>query len=638
MIETEDNSRADSSSRDPAHTLRELLVIRLLAGREDGIWRGRLSSSALSTAVAAFALDRLNRDAHRDAVRRALHWLVHNVNADGGWGDTIDSPSNLSATLISWAALEGTENDSPEPPGARHNASALLRCQAIERGRTWIERTIGSLDPHSLAKSVLAAYGDDRTFSVPILAFCALAGRMGTGTDAWKKVPQLPFELASLPRRFFSAVRMQVVSYAIPALIAIGMVRHILCPSRNPVTRGLRNVLSDCVMRRLLAMQPEGGGFLEAAPLTGFVAASLAGAGLSDHPVARRAAGFLQTTQRADGSWPIDTDLAMWVTTGAASALAAADPDSRFWLADERANVRRWIVSHQQRCAHPFTGSPPGGWGWSDRSGSVPDADDTAGALLALRALMPIPRESGDDAESVLQSARAGIGWLLGIQNRDGGFPTFCRGWGRLPFDRSCPDLTAHAIRAFDAWIEHVPRDWAKRMVRSRAKAVRFLCESQKSDGSWISLWFGNQSAPNFANPTHGTSMVLLALYSPERDPFERASRQKALAWLLAAQDAGGGWGGAPGCEPTVEETAWALAALRTQTDESPDRAAEFDRACRRGLNWLATAWSGELPVRPSPVGLYFARLWYSEALYPLVFSLSAAAKTRFTWRGDPSP
>ncbi len=28
--------------------------------------------------------------------------------------------------------------------------------------------------------------------------------------------------------------------------------------------------------------------------------------------------------------------------------------------------------------------------------------------------------------------------------------------------------------------------------------------------------------------------------------------------------------------------------------------------------------------LEPAPVGLYFARLWYYEKLYPLIYSLSA--------------
>src|SRR4029079_14402375 len=38
--------------------------------------------------------------------------------------------------------------------------------------------------------------------------------------------------------------------------------------------------------------------------------------------------------------------------------------------------------------------------------------------------------------------------WIRDLQNHDGGWPTFCRGWGHLPFDRSGSDLTAHNLRA----------------------------------------------------------------------------------------------------------------------------------------------------------------------------------------------
>ena len=52
-------------------------------------------------------------------------------------------------------------------------------------------------------------------------------------------MPQLPFELAALPFRFFQTIRLPVVSYALPALIAIGLVRHAQRPSWNPLTRPL---------------------------------------------------------------------------------------------------------------------------------------------------------------------------------------------------------------------------------------------------------------------------------------------------------------------------------------------------------------------------------------------------------------
>ncbi len=59
--------------------------------------------------------------------------------------------------------------------------------------------------------------------------------------------------------------------------------------------------------------------------------------------------------------------------------------------------------------------------------------------------------EFTSDEKSSLQAAAV---WLLDLQNRDGGWPTFCRGWGTLPFDRSSCDLTAHALRALSKWLK----------------------------------------------------------------------------------------------------------------------------------------------------------------------------------------
>ncbi len=578
-----------------AADLARSLARRLLDGRMDGRWRGRLSASALSTAVAGLAVQRLDPAGNAAAAARAAAWIAGHANADGGWGDTTDSPSNASTTLLSWAALSALAPDSP----------------ALPRAASWLAARLGSLAPQDIARAVLAAYGDDRTFSVPILTFCALAGRAGPDPGAWRDIPQLPFELAAVPRRFYAAIRLPVVSYALPALIAIGLVRHRRAPSRNPALRALRDSLVPGVLRRLEALQPAGGGFLEAAPLTGFVAVSLAGCGLTEHPVARRACDFLRATQREDGSWPIDTDLALWVTTGAASALAAADPDGALWPVAERLELRRWLLDRQFAHVHPFTGAAPGGWGWTDLPGAVPDADDTAGALLALHALGP------PDAE-VLRAANAGARWLLDLQNRDGGIPTFCRGWGRLPFDRSCPDLTAHALRAWGAWSGRLPGATVRRIDTARRGALGFLARTQARDGTWSPLWFGNQSAKDGANRTYGTSLVLRALQECAQGAVAERMRRAAASWLADAQNADGGWGGDRGLESTAEETALAVAALAGEA--SPE-------AVLRGLSWLAEVWGAPQNPTPSPIGLYFARLWYAETLYPLVFSLAAAAR-----------
>ncbi len=79
---------------------------RLLAARgPQGYWEGRLSSSALSTATAVFALAVADGEKHSSLTDRGLQWLCRNQNADGGWGDTVQSPSNLSTTMLCYSAL-----------------------------------------------------------------------------------------------------------------------------------------------------------------------------------------------------------------------------------------------------------------------------------------------------------------------------------------------------------------------------------------------------------------------------------------------------------------------------------------------------------------------------------------------------
>ena len=69
----------------------------------------------------------------------------------------------------------------------------------------------------------------------------AVAGKLGP--DGWRFVPQLPFELAACPFWVFQWVRLPVVSYALPALIAIGRVRHHHRPTWFPPWRWLRNAV-----------------------------------------------------------------------------------------------------------------------------------------------------------------------------------------------------------------------------------------------------------------------------------------------------------------------------------------------------------------------------------------------------------
>lgn len=555
----------------------------------EGCWRGQLTASPLATAVAALAWQRADPVLYRERIARACEWIRATQHPDGGWGDTPTSQPNLSTTLLAWSTLSAC--------GASDDA------EARDAATSWIARQRGDTHPDTLAAGILQTYGADKTFSVPILTHCALAGTLGA--TPWQHVPALPFELAALPHAFFRWLRLPVVSYALPALIAIGLVRHVHTHRGWSLRGWIRNRVRQLVLKKLAALQPTNGGFLEAPPLTAFVVLSLCASGYHTLDVTTRGLRFLCQSQREDGSLPIDTDLATWVTTHAVRALA---PDA---LTDSQAQgVRAWLLAAQHKTRHPYTHATGGGWPWTDHPGGVPDADDTSGVLLALL------RSRGSHGE-IEHAVRAGLSWLLQLQNRDGGMPAFCKGWGTMPFDRSCPDITAHALLAFARWRGHPPSDGLP-LAQAIQKGLTFLSTTQSPEGAWLPLWFGNLQTKGHGNPVFGTAQVCLAL-SEVDDPQSMPMRMLGLTFLAEQQNADGGWGGARGVASSVEETALALAALAVNRVEAP---------LRSGLRWLLEATQHGSTFPAAPIGLYFSSLWYAEALYPVLFSLQALRLT----------
>jgi squalene-hopene/tetraprenyl-beta-curcumene cyclase len=568
---------------------------RLLELRDpSGIWRGRLCSSSLATAVAVAALWSIDPDRHRQRILSGLGWLAHDANEDGGWGDSPASRSGLAATILALCAFTAA--------GGRERYG-----DTISRAEQWLCREAGGVDTQSISNALGRRYGKDRSFAVPILTFAVITGLLGD--DSWKAVPALPFELGAFSHRVLKWLRLPVVSYALPALIAIGQVRHFHHPPRCPVKKLIRNALRARTLRKLERIQPPGGGFLEAVPLTGFVAISLASMDRRDCPVVKRAEDFLLRTMREDGSWPIDADLATWVTTLSINALGDKMPE------EAAGPVRQYLLDTQLRGVHPFTQAEPGGWAWTDLDGGVPDADDTSSALLALKSLGP-----GKTPSECIGAMRAGVRWLLRLQNADGGWPTFCRGWGRLPFDRSTPEITAHAAAAVSSCTDACEESLRSSLTRAVDRSLDFLSGAQGQDGAFAPLWFGNEAAPDRQNPVYGTARVMryLSRLGPEFNDKSGGIIARAREYLLSARSENGAWGGAPGISPTIEETAVALEALA---------AVDSEQDLETSSKWLVEQISrvDELPA--SPIGLYFAELWYYERLYPLIFAVGALRK-----------
>ena len=559
----------------------EVTSLLLSKRTQGGLWRGELSSSAISTAVAIFALRQIDANRYTETIQCGAEWLLRTMQADGSWGDSIESPSNMTATLLTYAALFAMD-------------------QAPEATRHYLSERFGGVTDEAIIKGVLTYYGKDLTFSVPILVMCASAGVI----HDWERIPPLPFELSVLPQRLFRFLQLPVVSYAIPALIAVGILRF--QRGKQGILSPLRHRFIAPSLRVLERLQPMHGGFLEAAPLTAFVSMCLSCAGFRSHPVTQKAAQFLLNTVRPDGSWPIDTDISGWVTSISIKVLADDLP------IDDRRSLDRQLCANAFTYPHPFTGARPGGWGWSDLPGAVPDADDTSGALVALSTL-----RKGVPCPEVVH----GIEWLLALQNRDGGMPTFCKGWGKLPFDRSSPDISAHALLAFVSWQAVLPTELQARCQRSIQRLLGWMKQAQAADGSWSPLWFGDQDAPQEQSLVYGTATATEYL-SASSDPLAVLLAAKGVRYLLAAQNSDGGWGGTKGAPSKVTLTAKALSALASYPDCDP-------QAIERGFDWLYQRYTDGTWLQREPIGLYFARLWYSEELYSLTFVLQALKKLK---------
>ena len=215
--------------------------------------------------------------------------------------------------------------------------------------------------------------------------------------------------------------------------------------------------------------------------------------------------------------------------------------------------------------------------------------------------------------------------WLLGLQNSDGGFPTFCRGWGGLPFDSSCADLTGHAILAFSKTLErlgnNIPAPTQRKINKCVLKAARYLQKHQAQEGYWLPLWFGNQCTSDHKNPVYGTAKVCIYLQDCLLNNSISAELRTQLLimishaeqYLFSQQNSNGSWGGKKDISGTIEETSLAISAL-----------SKNNHAARiKGFEWLSDEYRNN-DLRPGPIGLYFAALWYDEQMYPLIYYIEA--------------
>ena len=313
----------------------------------------------------------------------------------------------------------------------------------------------------------------------------------------------------------------------------------------------------------------------------------------------------------------------VWDTALSLNALAMAGVPGQHKAV---ARGAQWLIEREVRRPGDWSlANPklePAGWYFEYRNGFYPDTDDTAMVLMALARTGHAGTPQGHPA------ADRGLRWLLGMQNKDGGWAAFDRDINRdiltqVPFadhnamlDPSCPDITARVLEALGQYGYRVGHPQVDR-------AVAFIQKTQDRRGCWIGRWG--------VNYLYGTWQVLIGLQAVDFDPQHQMVRW-AVAWLKSVQQPGGGWG--ESCRsyddpslagqgtPTASQSAWALLALISAGEAASEEV-------RAGIEYLIASqqpsggWHEE-----HFTGTGFPKVFYLKYhMYCLYFPLMALAR-----------
>lgn len=263
----------------------------------------------------------------------------------------------------------------------------------------------------------------------------------------------------------------------------------------------------------------------------------------------RRAARFLEASQRPDGRWLDfrgETFISsQWVTAYVGSHLWRASGEP---AAPSRALT--WLLGHQH---------PGGGWGFS--LANPPDADSIANVVHLLAALGGPEEALGFATELLLRY------WA----DEGGGFRTYLPIPGDpLHFPGSAWCDVHLSVTAMAAQALHAVDEGRHREVLSAC--ARLLRARQAEAGFWDDYWWDGRTYATY----HACRFLSLA--------GDQESTARAGDWLMEVRSPGGGWGNGVNGEPAPLHTAFAVGTLLLG---DPRRHAD---GIREGIRWLLDA------------------------------------------------
>jgi squalene-hopene/tetraprenyl-beta-curcumene cyclase len=612
--------------------------------RPDGHWVGELQGDTILESEFILLMAFLGRE-DEPRLKKAARYLLTQQQSEGGWANYPGGPADLSVSVKAYFALKLT--------GHSPDADYMRRAREVIRGLG------GAIGCNTFTKFYLALLGEfpyencasvppelvllptwfyvnlyamsswTRTIVVPLSIFSAF--KPMRRLSAKHGISELFLEPQD-KRHWPSAPSPRLFSWTNFFLAVDWLYKHAE-PFLGPVRR--RALASAAAWMRERFADSDGLGAIF--PPMIYTVVALRCLGVRDHdPEMRWALKQLDDLIIEEGDTlrlqPCVSPV--WDTAMALNAIAISRPDG--WETSAQ-TATEWLVAREVRRRGDWALTNPrlesGGWVFEYRNGFYADIDDTAMVLIALARA-----EQREGALARLPVDR-GLRWVLGMQNRDGGWAAFDRDINRevltkVPFadhnamlDPSCPDITGRILEAFGLC-------GLTSLHPQVARGIDYLRRTQESTGAWFGRWG--------VNYIYGTWQVLTGLEAIGFDMTDPMI-EKAANWLAAVQQPSGAWG--ESCrsyddpslagqgDATASQTAWALLGLMCAGRADSD-------AVRKGIEWLLSTqcehggWD-----EAAFTGTGFPKVFYLKYhLYSLYFPVMALARCRAVCGSEERP
>ena len=269
-----------------------------------------------------------------------------------------------------------------------------------------------------------------------------------------------------------------------------------------------------------------------------------------------------------------------------------------------------------------------GGWAFSDNQNGWVVSDCTAESITGL-----LLTEDYDSIKISDKNLNLAIDFLLSIQNKDGGWSSIDKAIGNpklewfnasnlfvdIMVDHSFVECSSSVIQAMMAVKQARPHLINSKVISAVDKAVSFLLQSQRNDGSWEGAW-----GICFTYSTYFAVEALKAYGIEQHSEII----QRACEYLWSKQRKDGGWGEAQETalarnyiqadQSIVDQTAWAIITLLNGGHAN-------DPSLIKAVNWMISQQQedGDWPVQPI-TGLFYKTTMISYRNYRRYFPLIA--------------